>query len=120
MPSPMTTLAARLPLYLHIDPTPGAGGGGSMDTVGKGFKPELPGGSVGTATTTLVNWCMGGCLAAIVAALCVCAAMDAWGSTSDRPDVSARGKAGIPKCARAAVIVGLAWPIVWLFFSMGS
>ncbi|MFD5565529.1 MULTISPECIES: hypothetical protein [Kitasatospora] len=91
-----------------------------MDTVGRGFKPELPGGSVGTATTTIVNWTMGGCLAVVFVAFCCCAAMDAWGSTSDRPDVSAKGKAGLPKCLRAAALIGLAWPIIWLAFSVGS
>ncbi|MEU1290207.1 hypothetical protein [Kitasatospora sp. NPDC005856] len=116
MTTSMSLLAARLTTLPFNDPT--SAPSGSFYDVGKNFKPEVPSGEVGSALTTIVNWTMGGCLALVVAALCACAAMDSFGSISDKPDVSARGKAGMPKCFRAAVVIGLAWPIVALGASL--
>ncbi|MEU3558482.1 hypothetical protein [Kitasatospora sp. NPDC006786] len=116
MTTSMSLLAARLTALPANDPTTAPNG--SFYDVGKGFKPEIPSGEVGSALTTIVNWTMGICLVLVVAALCACAAMDSFGSMSDRPEISARGKAGMPKCFRGAVIIGLAWPIVWLGASL--
>ncbi|MFB7126435.1 hypothetical protein [Kitasatospora sp. NPDC056273] len=108
--------AARLTALPLNDPT--AAPSGSFYDIGKNFTPQVPTGEVGSALTTIVNWTMGICLALVVGALCACAAMDSFGSISDKPDVSARGKAGMPKCFRAAVVIGLAWPIVYLGASL--